>query len=64
MWRVFSCNGDSTTDEVLMDALIMAYEAGVHIISMSIGSTQPFSDVSVPLVKLVNRISAAGVSGE
>ncbi|KAL0145538.1 peptidase S8/S53 domain-containing protein, partial [Mucor lusitanicus] len=62
MWRVFSCDGESTTDEVLLDALIMAYEAGVHIISMSIGSTQPFSDDSVPLVKVVNQITAADVS--
>lgn len=64
MWRVFSCDGESTTDEVLLDALIMAYEAGVHIISMSIGSILPFSDDSVPLVKVVNQITAAGVSGE
>ncbi|KAL9542274.1 hypothetical protein PS6_009883 [Mucor atramentarius] len=62
MWRVFSCDGESTTDEVLLDALIMAYEAGVHIISMSIGSILPFSDDSVPLVKVVNQITAAGVS--
>ncbi|KAK4517872.1 uncharacterized protein ATC70_001220 [Mucor velutinosus] len=62
MWRVFSCDGESTTDDVLLDALIMAYKAGVHIISMSIGSTLPFSDDSVPLVKVVNRITAAGVS--
>ncbi|KAL9544843.1 hypothetical protein MBANPS3_007427 [Mucor bainieri] len=62
MWRVFSCEGEGTTDEVLLDALIMAYEAGVHIISMSIGSTLPFSDDSVPLVKVVNQITEAGVS--
>ncbi|KAG1082093.1 hypothetical protein G6F42_022703 [Rhizopus arrhizus] len=62
MWRVFSCDGESTTDEVLLDALIMAYEAGVHIISMSIGSILPFSDDSVPLVKVVNQITAADVS--
>lgn len=61
---MFSCDGESTTDQVLLDALIMAYEAGVHIISMSIGSTLPFSDESVPLVKVINQISEAGVSGE
>lgn len=64
MWRVFSCEGGSTTDEILLDALIMAYEAGVHIISMSVSNTQPFSDASIPLVKVVNHISAAGISGK
>ncbi|KAI8327259.1 peptidase S8/S53 domain-containing protein [Blakeslea trispora] len=35
IWRVFGCQG-STTSEVMIKAMLMAYDAGVDVISMSI----------------------------
>lgn len=48
-YRVFDCNGMST-GKVVMDAVMKAYERGVDLINLSLGSgSRPFSDgISCP----------------
>lgn len=41
----------------------MAYDAGVNIISMSIGSNQPWAIPNSILSKLIKKITENGVSG-
>lgn len=62
MWRVFSCTGSARSD-VVIHAMLMAYDAGVDIISMSLGSTLPWSAPNDIQSKVVSKISANGVSG-
>lgn len=61
-WRVFSCGGSAHNDMV-MEAMLMAYDAGVHILSMSLGSGIPWSSPRDIQPKMVEKISASGVSG-
>ncbi|KAF6806287.1 serine endopeptidase [Colletotrichum sojae] len=57
-YRVFDCNGMSTGN-VVVDAVNKAYERGVDIINLSLGSgSRPFSDD--PLSTLVSRINREG----
>ncbi|KAG1471649.1 hypothetical protein G6F56_002002 [Rhizopus delemar] len=61
MYRVFGCNG-ATGDDVIVKALLMAYDAGVDVINLSLGSTNPWTDVaSDPEIDVVNQIMAKGV---
>lgn len=62
MWRVFSCQGSARSDVVLA-AMLMAFDAGVDIISMSLGSDIPWSAPHNIQTKLISKISASGVSG-
>ncbi|KAI9277370.1 peptidase S8/S53 domain-containing protein [Sporodiniella umbellata] len=61
MYRVFGCHG-ATGDDVIVKALLMAYDAGVDVINLSLGSTNAWTDVaSDPEVDVVNQIMAKGV---
>lgn len=58
LYRVFDCNGMSTSD-VVVRAVLKAYERGVDLINLSLGSgSRPFSDD--PLASLISRINKAG----
>lgn len=47
-YRVFDCNGMSTGN-VVIDAVMKAYERGVDLINLSLGSgSRPFSDGTLP----------------
>jgi len=43
MWRVFGCEGEASND-VLIQAFNMAYEAGVDLISASIGGPSGWTE--------------------
>ncbi|KAI8066214.1 peptidase S8/S53 domain-containing protein [Gilbertella persicaria] len=60
VWRVFSCNGASSTG-IVVEAMLRAYDAGVHIISISIGTERPWSEASHPQHKVINRLVQNGV---
>ncbi|KAG0180822.1 hypothetical protein DFQ28_000608 [Apophysomyces sp. BC1034] len=58
MWRVFGCKG-STGNDIIIKALLMAYDAGVDVISMSLGDTSAWSEGGETYV--VQRIVEQGV---
>ena len=60
MWRVFGCTG-SASDDVIMDAMLAAYDSGVDVISMSLGDVHGWP--SGPSAVLAERITAKGVPG-
>ncbi|CAO3643371.1 unnamed protein product [Cunninghamella echinulata] len=68
MWRVFGCNG-SVNDDIIIKALLKAYDAGVDVINMSLGSSSAWaygSEVSVieQLIKKgVTVVISAGNEG-
>ncbi|KAI7908050.1 peptidase S8/S53 domain-containing protein [Cokeromyces recurvatus] len=58
VWRVFGCNG-GTSNDLVIKALINAYETGCDIINLSLGSSSNWADTPMSLV--ANRISDEGV---
>ncbi|KAG2201320.1 hypothetical protein INT47_001408 [Mucor saturninus] len=60
-WRVLGC-GASTGSDVIIEALTMAYDAGVDIISISLTSYVPWSSPDSIYSKVINKISENGVS--
>lgn len=58
VYRVFGCTG-STSDDVLIQAFMMAYEAGADIITASAGGNSGWSEE--PWAVVVSRIVEAGV---
>ncbi|KAI9488328.1 peptidase S8/S53 domain-containing protein [Zychaea mexicana] len=60
MWRVFGCTG-STDDDIIIEAMLDAYDAGVDIISMSLGDAQGWPEMLSAIV--ASRINAKGVPG-
>lgn len=60
MFRVFGCNGNVGTD-VIIKALLMAYDAGADVINLSLGSTSNWNKGN-PENDIVNKIVAAGTS--
>ncbi|KAH8585371.1 peptidase S8/S53 domain-containing protein [Bisporella sp. PMI_857] len=58
MWRVFGCTG-STTEDVLISAFNMAYEAGADIITASIGQNSGWTEDAWDIV--AQRIVQAGI---
>lgn len=62
-WRVGSCNDDILSDGILK-AMTMAHDAGVHIISMSIGGPQPWASPETIESKLLEQIVDSGVNGK
>lgn len=58
IYRVFGCTG-STSDDVLIQAYMMAYEAGADIITASVGGNSGWSEE--PWAVVVSRIVEAGV---
>ncbi|KAG2201319.1 hypothetical protein INT47_001407 [Mucor saturninus] len=60
-WRVGGCSGMISTD-IITEAFLMAYDAGVDVISMSIGDEYPWALPNTLLSKLIERITENGVS--
>ncbi|CEJ03654.1 hypothetical protein RMCBS344292_17633 [Rhizopus microsporus] len=61
MYRVFGCNG-VTGDDIIVKGLLMAYDAGVDVINLSLGSTNPWSEnTDNPEFKIIKQIVAKGV---
>lgn len=60
MWRVFGCKGSASND-VIIQAMLDAYEAGVDIISMSLGDSIGWPESADSVV--AQRIVESGVPG-
>ncbi|KAG1470648.1 hypothetical protein G6F56_002560 [Rhizopus delemar] len=61
MYRVFGCTGN-TGDDIIIQGLLKAYDAGVDVINLSLGSTNPWVDsASDSELSVVNQIVAKGV---
>ncbi|CAO3643911.1 unnamed protein product [Cunninghamella echinulata] len=58
MWRVFGCTGGSASD-VIIKAMLKAFEAGCDIISLSLGSSNAWTESVYS--DIVTRISSQGV---
>ncbi|CAO3685818.1 unnamed protein product [Rhizopus stolonifer] len=56
-WRVFGCDG-STSNDLVIKALLSAHEAGCNVINLSLGSPSNWADDPTSLV--ANRISEKG----
>lgn len=63
MWRVFGCTG-SVTNDIVIKALLMAYDAGCDVINLSLGETNAWSTTADAEAYVVNRIAEKGVSGK
>ncbi|KAK4517454.1 Transmembrane osmosensor [Mucor velutinosus] len=61
MWRVFGCKG-SVTNDIVIKALLMAYDAGVDVINLSLGETNSWSITTDAEADVVNKIVKKGVS--
>ncbi|KAL0085970.1 peptidase S8/S53 domain-containing protein [Phycomyces blakesleeanus] len=58
MWRIFGCKGFAASD-VIVKALLMAYDAGMDIISASVGGDDAWSNSPEAIV--AQRIAKKGV---
>ncbi|RCI02174.1 hypothetical protein CU098_002622, partial [Rhizopus stolonifer] len=58
VWRIFGCDG-STSNDLVIKALISAYEAGCDIINLSLGTPSNWADDPTSIV--ANRVSERGV---
>ncbi|KAL0089614.1 peptidase S8/S53 domain-containing protein [Phycomyces blakesleeanus] len=58
MWRVFGCQG-STSSDLVINALILAYEAGCDVINLSLGGATGWGED--PTAVVANRIAKSGV---
>ncbi|KAI9271331.1 peptidase S8/S53 domain-containing protein [Sporodiniella umbellata] len=56
-WRIFGCDG-STSNDLVIKALISAHEAGCDVINLSLGTPSNWADDPTSLV--ANRISESG----
>ncbi|OBZ85987.1 Minor extracellular protease vpr [Choanephora cucurbitarum] len=61
MWRVFGCTG-STTNDVVIQGLLSAYDAGAHVINLSLGETNSWANANDAELSVVDKIVAKGVS--
>lgn len=61
MYRIFSCAYEYTDEDIILNAMTMAAEAGVDLISMSLGFTWYFESGS-PFTELVKQITAQGIA--
>ncbi|KAI9267906.1 peptidase S8/S53 domain-containing protein [Phascolomyces articulosus] len=57
MWRVFSCYG-LTSNDIILDAILDAFDSGVDIISMSLGSFNGWPES--PMAAVVERVIEKG----
>lgn len=62
MWRAMGCGGSGTSDSIMKSALA-AYDAGVDILSLSIGNGIPWTNPLTPEYKVYERIANDGVLG-
>ncbi|KAG2211669.1 hypothetical protein INT47_008766, partial [Mucor saturninus] len=60
IYRVFGCKGSVGTD-IVIKGLLMAYDAGADVISISLGTKNNWN-AGNPEHDVINKISAAGVS--
>ena len=60
MWRIFGCAG-TTSGDIIVEAMLDAYDAGVDIINMSLGSVNGWSESPTSVVAA--RIAADGIPG-
>jgi predicted Rossmann-fold nucleotide-binding protein len=61
MYRVFGCTGEVSGD-VIIQALLMAYDGNVDVINLSLGADDAWSESSDAENEVVNKIAAKGVS--
>ncbi|KAI8971818.1 peptidase S8/S53 domain-containing protein [Mycotypha africana] len=61
MWRVFGCDGQVTND-IVIKALLMAYDAGCDVINLSLGETNAWSVTTDAEADVVSQIAKKGVS--
>ncbi|KAI7904229.1 peptidase S8/S53 domain-containing protein [Cokeromyces recurvatus] len=61
MWRIFGCKG-SVENDIIIKALLMAYDADCDIINMSLGETNAWSQTASAEGYVVEQITAKGVS--
>ncbi|KAI8079682.1 peptidase S8/S53 domain-containing protein [Gilbertella persicaria] len=61
MWRVFGCTGITSTD-IVVKALLMAYDAGVDVINMSIVLENPWDNPDNAEIEVSNQLAAKGVT--
>ncbi|ORZ01661.1 peptidase S8/S53 domain-containing protein [Syncephalastrum racemosum] len=59
MWRVFGCNSQSSTSDVFMKAMEMAYKADMDIINISLGTNGGWAEDALSV--LADRLVAKGV---
>lgn len=62
MWRALDCDGGADL-EILMLAAISAFDAGINILSYSIGYNFPWTDLETPDYKVFKRMIDHGVFG-
>lgn len=63
MWRGLGCDSAGTSDSLTRSALA-AYDAGVDILSLSIGNSLPWTSPLNPLYKVFDSIAKDGVLGK
>jgi subtilisin family serine protease len=61
MWRVFGCTG-STSNDIVIKALLKAYDIGSDIISLSLGDNSGWSEG--PDAVVASRIAKKGTIGK
>ncbi|KAI9277595.1 peptidase S8/S53 domain-containing protein [Sporodiniella umbellata] len=59
VWRIFGCDG-STSNDLVIKALISAYDAGCDIINLSLGTPSNWADDPTSVV--ANRITERGIT--
>ncbi|KAI7860448.1 peptidase S8/S53 domain-containing protein [Circinella umbellata] len=59
MWRIFGCKG-STSNDLVIKAMILAYEAGCNIINLSLGGVNSWPED--PSAVVADRISKKNVT--
>lgn len=52
------------TNDIVIKALLMAYDAGCDVINLSLGETNSWSVTNDAEADVVNRVVAKGVSGK
>ncbi|KAH7017968.1 peptidase S8/S53 domain-containing protein [Microdochium trichocladiopsis] len=60
MYRIFACNGVASSD-VVMQAMMDAYNDGVDIVSMSLGSDSGFEDAD-PFGQIITNAKSRGIA--
>ncbi|KAI7890621.1 peptidase S8/S53 domain-containing protein [Mucor mucedo] len=61
MFRVFGCTGQVSND-VVIKALLMAYDAGADVVNLSLGATNAWGTTSDTESDIVNKLVEKGVS--
>jgi hypothetical protein len=59
-YKTFSALYDYTRDDILIEAFLMAYEAGADVISASIAAANVWYPLSIPMYIKCDHIGLAG----